>query len=179
MLSGGLIAFGITVGLVTGLSTHEGISGQLLTALFGFVGGGLMTYAGFRRKGEKSPLDPNRVGAGTLCFSLGVILGVAGGIGVREFGGRWFAHGEDPSEVRLTPAQFAELLTKVPPVPDANGPNASTKHAPPSGGSVFTGLHANIESPCQELREFVARSASPEARAGALERLGLSLCEAK
>jgi hypothetical protein len=162
MLYAGFASFGLTVGLVVGLSVQEGISGQLLTALFGFVGGSLLTYTGFRRAGKDLTPVPGRVGAGMLSFCLCVIIGLGSGITVREFGGRRFAG--------------AAAATQT-----AAKREGSDSPKPPgeSGGSIFMGLHAGgSKSPCDELKKLEGRNPSPEALVGALEQVGKALCAA-
>src|SRR5688500_13369261 len=45
----GLLIFGFALGFLTGLSTFSGISHSLLSAVFAFVGGVLLSYAGLSR----------------------------------------------------------------------------------------------------------------------------------
>lgn len=83
----GLFFFGMALGGTTGLSALAGISQTLLSALFTFVGGALLSYTGFRRHThapEPNPvLDTRKVGIGLGCFSIGIMLGVGLGILVR------------------------------------------------------------------------------------------------
>jgi hypothetical protein len=76
---------GFALGELTGFSAAQGISQSLLTAVFGFVGGVLLSYAGFRRLGDdgRSRLDPSRVAAGVAGLSLGLALGLPAGVYVR------------------------------------------------------------------------------------------------
>jgi hypothetical protein len=80
-LGAGLLAYGLMVGGIAGLSVASGTSSQLLTSVFTFVGGVLLTYGGFARR--SGGLRRSAVGAGLLCFSLGVLGGAYGGIELR------------------------------------------------------------------------------------------------
>jgi hypothetical protein len=82
----GLLLFGVVIGLVTGLSSKDGTAQSLLTSIFGFVGGSLLTFAGFRRYrggAESVEMDPRKVGLGLSCFSVGILLGLFVGMLLR------------------------------------------------------------------------------------------------
>lgn len=88
----GLLFFGFVLGITVGLSEMKGISQTLLSAMFTFVGGVLLSYAGFRRKQSHSAkpaaksapeLSTRKVGIGLTCFSIGILLGLSSGIYVR------------------------------------------------------------------------------------------------
>jgi hypothetical protein len=83
----GLLMFGLSLGMTVGLSTQPGISQTLLTSLLGFVGGVLLTYAGFQRRtegpGDTPRLDTRAVGIGLACFSVGTLVGMILGIYLR------------------------------------------------------------------------------------------------
>lgn len=107
-LAGGFLAFGVAAGAITGASSADGISSALLGALFTFVGGTVLGFAGFRRrvgKDKSIELSGVRAGGALGCFSLGVVLGLALGIYARL---TYYAHAEArqpaqpdaPAEVR-------------------------------------------------------------------------------
>ncbi|WP_342375219.1 hypothetical protein NVS55_28485 [Myxococcus stipitatus] len=83
----GLLCFGFATGGITGMSTFEGISQTLLTTVFAFGGGALLTFGGFVRMRQPGSgtalLRVSRVGAGLCCFSLGLVGGTLGGISLR------------------------------------------------------------------------------------------------
>jgi len=90
ILALGFLFFGVSVGAVAGVSVASGISQALLTSLFTFVGGVLLTYGGFKVRSRVSSadqpgpeLDARRVGAGLAAFSIGLLSGLAGGIAIR------------------------------------------------------------------------------------------------
>jgi hypothetical protein len=85
VLALGFFLFGMTAGAITGASSAEGISNSLLGSLFTFVGGTVLGFAGFRlrNKGADLAVSGRRVGGSTAAFSLGVLVGLAGGIGAR------------------------------------------------------------------------------------------------
>lgn len=76
---------GFALGELTGFSTAQGISQALLTAVFSFVGGVLLSYAGFRRVAEdgRLRLDPQRVSTGVVGLSLGLCIGLPSGVYTR------------------------------------------------------------------------------------------------
>lgn len=77
----GFFAFGFAVGSLTGFSSAQGVSLALLSSLFTFVGGVVLTFTGFRRVGSvDASLDPARVSAGLCALSLGLVLGVVLGV---------------------------------------------------------------------------------------------------
>jgi len=91
----GLAAFGFACGLIGGLSVTPGASQALLTGLFGFVAGGILTFAGFRRsipESNEPRHDLAQLGCSLVIFSLSLVPGLAGGILVREYDpvARWF-----------------------------------------------------------------------------------------
>jgi hypothetical protein len=131
--------FGLALGELTGLSSVDGISQTLLTSFFTFVGGVLLTYAGFRRftpHGE-SVLDPRRVALGLSGVSLGLCLGLPAGIYARcnvnvqsFFAGEQLAHSQCLASVAfpLTAKESGSLTREA-----------------------AIGLHAGHQSPrCQE-----------------------------
>jgi hypothetical protein len=110
-----MFGFGTAVGFTTALSRVDGISQTLLTTLFSFVGGVLLTYAGFRRTLKaRSGENPNdeydlvQVGAALRSFSWAIVFGIATGLLVRETGaraldrlhGKWFPVTQPPSPTR-------------------------------------------------------------------------------
>lgn len=144
-LYGGFFLFGSTLGVTTGLSTVSGISQTLLSSLFTFVGGVLLTYAGFQRHpGEKAVLDPARVGYGISALMLGILLGLYGGI-------------------------YARL---DPPVPKALKERLATATSPGSTSATGAGfiLHAAASETCGRIRGRLLRHQYSEAPqcAGAL-----------
>jgi hypothetical protein len=68
--------FGGAVGELTGLSVTHGLTQALLTSVFGFVGGVLLTFAGFRRMTEdgRTRLEPAPFLASIVGLSLGLSL---------------------------------------------------------------------------------------------------------
>jgi peptidoglycan/LPS O-acetylase OafA/YrhL len=84
----GMILFGFVLGLTTGLSSASGISTTLLTSLFTFVGGVLLTYSGFRRKKKEKEEETPRfdlaiIGKAVTCMVAGILLGLLLGISAR------------------------------------------------------------------------------------------------
>src|SRR6185312_5765550 len=142
-LATGFLFFGGVLGLICGLSEVAGISQSLLTSMFTFVGGVLLSYVGFRRQASReqtaeaapntpapttpAPLDVDRnaVGLGLTFFSIGIIAGLFAGATLR---GR------------------AEA-TRIP--PNGGGPVVSQG---PSGTTVRRGplllLHDQLAGPC-------------------------------
>lgn len=84
----GLTAFGLALGAIAGLSVSA-IAQTLLTSVFTFVGGVLLSFAGFTvadRTSEgttRTRIDTFRTGIGLAGFSLGLVGGVVGGIYLR------------------------------------------------------------------------------------------------
>lgn len=78
----GFLGFGAAIGLITGFSSAQGVSTGLLSAVFSFVGGALLTFTGFRRPSllGGQVLDPVRFGAALGCLSLGLLLGIVAGV---------------------------------------------------------------------------------------------------
>jgi hypothetical protein len=119
----GFLLFGFALGEVTGFSVAQGISQTLLSALFTFVGGVLLTFTGFRVRARAASnavdIDPLRVGVGLGCFSLGVIWGT--NVGVLT---RCNVHLE-----RLFLGEFVEhsrCMTNLPPAPETPPPPIPT-----------------------------------------------------
>jgi hypothetical protein len=84
-------AFGAALGLTTALSNVHGISSTLITTLFSFVGGVLLTYAGFRRvvRGKAGAeaagdYDLDQVGRSLRAFSWSLVLAIFVGLVVRD-----------------------------------------------------------------------------------------------
>jgi hypothetical protein len=122
----GFLLFGFALGEVTGFSVAQGISQTLLSALFTFVGGVLLTFTGFRVRAHAASsavdVDPIRVGVGLGCFSLGVIWGTNVGVLTRcnvhlerLFLGEFVEHSRCMTNPSPTPK------TPPPPIPTANG----------------------------------------------------------
>ena len=89
-LAAGLAAFGFAVGMTAGLSKAEGTATTLLSALFSFVGGVLLTFGGFvvrGRDGGEVSVSGRRLGSALLGFSVGIVLGTNAGIYMRVAGG--------------------------------------------------------------------------------------------
>jgi len=80
----GFASFGLSIGLVAGLSPVSGISEKLMASLFSFVGGILLTYTGFQLsdKAGKPVISTTRVGGSLCSFSLALCLGI--GLGATE-----------------------------------------------------------------------------------------------
>ena len=82
----GLMLFGIAVGGVAGLSKTP-VAAGLLTSVFGFVGGVLLSFAGFSvvdaKAGERARVNTLQMGVALAAFSLGLSGGVLGGILLR------------------------------------------------------------------------------------------------
>jgi hypothetical protein len=84
-LSGAFFCFGFALGELAGFSVAQGISQLLLTSVFTFVGGALLSYAGFRKlaaDGRAHP-EPLRVAAAVAGLSLGLCLGLPAGVFAR------------------------------------------------------------------------------------------------
>jgi hypothetical protein len=83
----GFLCFGLALGELTGMSLTPGISQIVLTSVFTFVGGVMLSYAGFRRVvasgGSRAFIDPQRVGVALACFSVGLALGAPAGVYAR------------------------------------------------------------------------------------------------
>jgi hypothetical protein len=81
------LAFGFAVGELAGFTVTQGASQLLLTSVFTFASGVLLSYAGFRRilraSGGAATLDPLRVGAALGCFSMGLAIGTPSGVAAR------------------------------------------------------------------------------------------------
>lgn len=93
-MSLGLATLGFAAGFTTGLSVHEGISSSLLSSIFSFVGGTLLSFSGFSyvlRGSGRTVVNTRRLGLGVLGFALGVTLGQPTGITVRVLGNQWAA----------------------------------------------------------------------------------------
>lgn len=138
----GLLLLGATVGLITGLSFAPGISQSLLTSVFTFAGGALLTYGGFVRvqstSGTGLLLRTSRVGISLCCFSLGTIGGVEWGI-----------------QERLTRASALLNQSVTPPAtndskPDPTKPPAE-KPSPPINLMPLAGLQSDTASTCLEI----------------------------
>ena len=94
----GMGAFGALLGTVTGISVMQGVTQILLTGVSTFVGGVLLTYAGFRRPGQKAdaPVDAQQVGFALALFSIGALAGTLWGVAMR------YDHAKkDANEARL------------------------------------------------------------------------------
>jgi hypothetical protein len=116
----GLLCFGFATGGIAGLSLYSGISQTLLTSVFTFAGGALLTFGGFVRAQRKASgvmfLRVSRVGAGLCCFSLGLVGGVLGGISLR--------------------VRMAEATAQASP------------HFPPTPGATAFALQTNVQEVC-------------------------------
>ena len=85
VLALGFLTFGTVLGGITGLSSWSGISNTLLTSLFAFVGGSLLSFAGFvSKKGGVAYVSGYRLGFCILAFSLGISSGLFIGIVIRR-----------------------------------------------------------------------------------------------
>ncbi len=83
----GLLLFGFAVGGIASLSKTP-VAAGLLTSMFGFVGGVLLSFAGFtvvdaKAGGEKPRVNTLQIGVALVAFSLGLSGGVAVGLIVR------------------------------------------------------------------------------------------------
>jgi hypothetical protein len=78
------LSFGLALGLLTGFSAAQGVSLTLLSGVFTFVAGGLLTFSGFssptRGLASKWKIDPVRLGVSLFAFSWGLILGTPLGV---------------------------------------------------------------------------------------------------
>jgi hypothetical protein len=91
-MSLGLGTLGFAAGFVAGLSVHEGISSTLLSSIFSFVGGTLLSFSGFAyvlRGSGKRFVSTRRMGLGVFAFALGATLGPPAGITARVVGDQW------------------------------------------------------------------------------------------
>jgi hypothetical protein len=85
LLGFAFLMFGLALGELAGLSVVQGISQTLLTSLMTFVGGVLLSYAGFRRPSQdgKARLDPRRVAVGLGGLALALSVGLPAGLYTR------------------------------------------------------------------------------------------------
>lgn len=125
---GGLASFGFACGVIGGLSVTPGTSQALLTGALGFVAGGVLGFAGFRPQ-EKAPVDLRQAGLSLAAFSVALLVGIAGGVIVREV---------DPIGRILGP----RALPAAPTCPSTSSP--ATESSPSVGGfdESRTGLPA-------------------------------------
>lgn len=86
----GLLGLGACMGVVTGLSTHEGISTTLLTSVLGLLGGGTLTVGALRSDGNE--VNVRQIGIGLFALGLGVILAILPSAWVREEGLPFVGH---------------------------------------------------------------------------------------
>jgi hypothetical protein len=154
----GFLFFGFALGDVAGFSIAQGISQTLLSALFTFVGGVLLSFGGFyvaARSGadgaspdgavRKVRIDAVRTGVGLACFSLGVTVGINTGVVSRcNVHVQRFFLGEDAAR------PVSQCGGPIGPAPTVNGPTP----APPAGtatpsASLQSGASA---TECQEQR---------------------------
>jgi uncharacterized membrane protein YidH (DUF202 family) len=78
-------SLGFALGELTGFSTAQGISQALLTAVFAFVGGVVLSYAGFRRLSDdgRMRLDAARVCSAVIGLAVGLAVGLPFGVYAR------------------------------------------------------------------------------------------------
>lgn len=70
----GIAFFGAMVGWLTGLSASAGTAQALLTSVFTFVAGGLLSFAGFRRRiGKTFFVQVGFLGWALLAFSIPIV----------------------------------------------------------------------------------------------------------
>lgn len=82
-LAAGYFLFGLVLGSLTGFSTAQGISTTLLTSLFTFVGGALLTFTSLRvAAGSEATVhvDPLRLGVALITLSTGLAIGAPLGV---------------------------------------------------------------------------------------------------
>jgi hypothetical protein len=92
----GLGSLGFVAGFTTALSV-EGVSSALLTGMFSFVAGTLLTFGGFRfMKGNRMLVSTRRAGIGVFAFAVGILLGEPAGIAARALGTEWLATLPEP-----------------------------------------------------------------------------------
>ena len=156
VLAIGFFLFGMAAGAITGASSAEGISNSLLGSLFTFVGGTVLGFAGFRlrNKGADLALSGRRVGGSTAAFSLGVLVGLAGGIGVR-----WTVE-----------QHFREIARDE---RSANRGGDDGGGEAPAKAKTFVVLHGSDVSAIKDIRDRLALSgyAGPEGCKEAINRL--------
>lgn len=135
----GLFLFGGVQGWIVGLSTNEGISNTLVTSLFPFVGGVLLTYTGFRVSTSRDSrhgveMDPVRVGNGLTFFSLGLLIAINVAAFVRHAPpatGEAHDTGQDPT---ATPTNIhVDAILRMP-QGRSDGGNLRHAEAPTPGG---------------------------------------------
>ena len=91
VISIGLGLFGLTAGMVCALTLTEGASTSLMTSMFTFVSGAVLSYSAFKlpipKRREAAGAEPRistlRIGLGLSTFSIGVITGVIAGMWIR------------------------------------------------------------------------------------------------
>ena len=114
----GLLLFGVLVGLTTGLSVTSGASTSLMTGLFSFVGGVVISYTGFAKtQGDpNAPAKPDlkQVGGALSALSFGVIVGI--------FGGMWFRY-KNPLAWQTSPSNISHSSTSTPSIESIVGLN--------------------------------------------------------
>lgn len=87
----GLASFGLATGSLTGLSLANGASIQLLTSVFTFAGGALLTYSAIQRVSRKADgaetvtvtTSAIRIGTGLAAMSLLLVVGLLFGMWIR------------------------------------------------------------------------------------------------
>jgi hypothetical protein len=135
----GLSSLGLTLGFATGASMTSGTTTSVMVALLGFVAGGLLSYSAYDRgvvataaelaaaakpgAGQSPPpklddkprIDPRLAGIGMTVLSLGMLIGLIGGL--------WFRY-TDP--FAWTPAAAASTEAPKPGSSDSPKPTAAT-----------------------------------------------------
>jgi hypothetical protein len=182
----GLAAFGFTIGLTVALSRTAGASATMLTSLFTFVGGVLLTYGGFHRRARASlppepkagdaaastakpvvaeppTVDVDRVGSALFAMAIGVTCGLISGIYFREKG---------PQILEALPPRAA-----VHPAPSASG-------APPAAptSTINVGIQDGQTSVCAMVSENLekrayAASGGLQLATGNLSTMKATFCE--
>jgi hypothetical protein len=126
-IGSGLGALGLAAGSICGMTVTGGAAQALLTGLFTFVGGTILSYSAFAaqrvsKKTEAAPPPPNvvRIGAGLAALSMGLVVGAVLGL--------WFRYHD--------PLQLAE---GIPPGSAASEPKGGAASAP-TGGAAAKGI---------------------------------------
>ncbi|MFT3710994.1 MAG: hypothetical protein QM817_25490 [Archangium sp.] len=71
----GLASFGVMIGWITGMSATAGTTQALLTSVFTFVGGVLLSFGGFRRRfGNTFLIHLGNLGKALLGFALPLVI---------------------------------------------------------------------------------------------------------
>lgn len=83
ILGWGVLVFGLLCGAIAGLADTDGTTQAVSTALIGIVGAGILTGDLVARRKKDDGVDRALVGIVLGAMSLGALIGIGAGIGVR------------------------------------------------------------------------------------------------